>query len=658
MSSSTPSTDMENGVEENTFKILLATDCHLGYEDSTSKNHRKDSFTTFEEILQLASRNNVDFILLGGDLFHDCKPPQNVILQCIKMIKQYCLGSRPINFQFLTDPESVLSSFPPKVNYEDPDINIAIPIFTIHGNHDNPSFEYTSTLDILVASGLINYFGKLPDLNKITIVPIILKKGNTHIAIYGISYIGEQRLSRLFDQERVVFLRPKNIENCVNILVIHQNRAKHTRNGHIPDDKLPGFFDIVFWGHEHECIVEPELIINGEDEYHIIQQGSSVATSICEGEAKAKHVGLLTIKGTSWNYKPIKLQTIRPLLYESIYIPEIINQEYCEPSPEGICEYVDDYIENTMFPQVKSYITGHPEQPQEPLIRVKLVYAEDSQKFDTMQLTRKYCDRVANPKDIIAFRKKKPTDSSNRMNFGGDAAAALAECFRQNEPDQDWTYAVQNGIQKFFETTDNKLRVLSVLGMNEALDRCIKTMDDDAFASILQHQIGKTINYFKGRTIQLNPEVYREEIIAYQRQRSADNAEDEIREVQTMLDDRDVREKLKESQLNNQIDYDNDEVIEIIPPTTKARGRGSRGGRGSRARKPPASRGRGEKNPLDITTVASTPKKAPSMSSTKITKAVQDRFTQPSIKRGNIRTSLIGIHASQSQRLSDSSDSD
>lgn len=38
MSSSTPSTDMENGVEENTFKILLATDCHLGYEDSTSKS--------------------------------------------------------------------------------------------------------------------------------------------------------------------------------------------------------------------------------------------------------------------------------------------------------------------------------------------------------------------------------------------------------------------------------------------------------------------------------------------------------------------------------------------------------------------------------------------------------------------------------------------
>lgn len=30
-----------------------------------------------------------------------------------------------------------LSSFP-AVNYEDPNLNIAIPVFSIHGNHDDP----------------------------------------------------------------------------------------------------------------------------------------------------------------------------------------------------------------------------------------------------------------------------------------------------------------------------------------------------------------------------------------------------------------------------------------------------------------------------------------------------------------------------------------
>lgn len=32
-----------------------------------------------------------------------------------------------------------LERFFDHVNYEDPDINVAIPVFAIHGNHDDPS---------------------------------------------------------------------------------------------------------------------------------------------------------------------------------------------------------------------------------------------------------------------------------------------------------------------------------------------------------------------------------------------------------------------------------------------------------------------------------------------------------------------------------------
>jgi double-strand break repair protein MRE11 len=30
-----------------------------------------------------------------------------------------------------------MSSFP-AINYEDPNLNVAIPVFSIHGNHDDP----------------------------------------------------------------------------------------------------------------------------------------------------------------------------------------------------------------------------------------------------------------------------------------------------------------------------------------------------------------------------------------------------------------------------------------------------------------------------------------------------------------------------------------
>lgn len=139
---------------EDTVKILLATDCHLGYEGSTKRciyranlgsiiisftsfdfflnifilrlnififvfythifaflfytngfhnfhsidffftAQEDDSFVTFEEILQHAQTEEADFILLGGDLFHDSKPSQKVVLRCMELLKKYTLGDR------------------------------------------------------------------------------------------------------------------------------------------------------------------------------------------------------------------------------------------------------------------------------------------------------------------------------------------------------------------------------------------------------------------------------------------------------------------------------------------------------------------------------------------------------------------------------------
>lgn len=47
-------------------------------------------------------------------------------------------------------------------NYQDPNLNVGLPVFTIHGNHDDPSGqENLSAVDILSSCGLVNYFGKV-----------------------------------------------------------------------------------------------------------------------------------------------------------------------------------------------------------------------------------------------------------------------------------------------------------------------------------------------------------------------------------------------------------------------------------------------------------------------------------------------------------------
>lgn len=47
---------------------------------------------------------------------------------------------RPVAVEFLSDQAvNFQHSVLPVVNYEDPNLNVAIPVFSIHGNHDDPT---------------------------------------------------------------------------------------------------------------------------------------------------------------------------------------------------------------------------------------------------------------------------------------------------------------------------------------------------------------------------------------------------------------------------------------------------------------------------------------------------------------------------------------
>ncbi len=47
------------------------------------------------------------------------------------------------------------------LNYQSKNHNIGLPVFTIHGNHDDPSgADSLSAVNILSSAKLVNYFGK------------------------------------------------------------------------------------------------------------------------------------------------------------------------------------------------------------------------------------------------------------------------------------------------------------------------------------------------------------------------------------------------------------------------------------------------------------------------------------------------------------------
>lgn len=89
---------------ENTIRILLATDNHIGYMERDPVRGQ-DSINTFREILQLAVKHDVDFVLLAGDLFHENKPSRECLYQTMALLREHAMGEKPVQVELLSDPD-------------------------------------------------------------------------------------------------------------------------------------------------------------------------------------------------------------------------------------------------------------------------------------------------------------------------------------------------------------------------------------------------------------------------------------------------------------------------------------------------------------------------------------------------------------------------
>ena len=98
-----------------------------------------------------------------------------------------------------------------EANHVNQNLNIDLPVFIIHGNHDYPNeqFEHLSSLDLLKKANFLNYFGKISDYENILIKPILFEKNGCTIAIYGIGHIKDVRLHNLFENKQIKFKKPK-----------------------------------------------------------------------------------------------------------------------------------------------------------------------------------------------------------------------------------------------------------------------------------------------------------------------------------------------------------------------------------------------------------------------------------------------------------------
>lgn len=432
----------------------------------------------------LARERDVDMVLLAGDLFHENKPSRKSMYQVMRSIRMNCFGDKPCELEMLSDASESFQGAFNHVNYEDMDMNIAIPIFSIHGNHDDPSGEgHLAALDLLQVSGLLNYYGRTPESDNIEIKPVLLQKGRTKLALYGMSNVRDERLFRTFRDGKVKFFQPSvQKDDWFNLMSVHQNHHAYTETGYLPENFLPEFMDLVIWGHEHECLIDPRL--NPETKFHVMQPGSSVATSLVPGEAVSKQVSIISVTGREFKSEPIRLKTVRPFVMREIVLSEEKGAQKLARKDNNRTEVtrflmsiVEELIEEANAQWREMHDQPDDEDDEEsqdlplPLVRLRVETStpeggtyecENPQRF-----SNRFVGKVANVNDVVQFHRKKKSSSSRKPDANIDEATA------SNLAALD-TVKVEQLVKEFLASQS-----LSILPQNSFGDAVAQFIDKD-----------------------------------------------------------------------------------------------------------------------------------------------------------------------------------
>ena len=197
------------------------------------------------------------------------------------------------------------------------------------------------------------------------------------------------------------------------------NSVAHTEKGYLPEAFLPEFLDMVIWGHEHECLIDP--IYNPEMNFHVMQPGSSVATSLMPGEAVPKHVAVLSITGRDFAVETIRLKTVRPFVMREIVLSE--EKEAMKLAKKAnnrtaLTQFLTDIVDDMIKQAHEEWKAAQGDEEQDeqekpplPLIRLRVEYtAPEGGNFDCenpQRFSNRFTKKVANVQDVVQFYRKK-----------------------------------------------------------------------------------------------------------------------------------------------------------------------------------------------------------------------------------------------------------
>ncbi|KAL7540354.1 hypothetical protein ACHAWF_013116 [Thalassiosira exigua] len=351
----------------------------------------------------------------------------------------------------------------------------------------------------------------------------------------------DERLNRMWQGKRVKFLRPDRARaggggpdggagrggddamddgydesSWFNVFALHQNRdlGRGSKNC-VHESMIPEWMDLVVWGHEHECNIEPQESLVGT--FRVTQPGSSVATSLTQGESKRKHCGILEVRGQQFRLTKVPLSSVRSFAVGEVSLGDSArgsggkldaeDPRVEERTNELLVEEVQTLIQRARdeaehlrqdaeeearrsrsiedeFDPNRRQRKYEIQKPDRVLVRLKVEHTGFA-TLNNQRFGAQFVEEVANPSDILLFHKRRQAESAK----GGKAASkkrSAAGLDVPTEPEDLEKINVDDLVAENLANSDKKLQLLDEKSMGEALEQYVEKKNIKAIEEIAQ----------------------------------------------------------------------------------------------------------------------------------------------------------------------------
>lgn len=196
---------------------------------------------------------------------------------------------------------------------------------------------------------------------------------------------------------------------------------------------------------------------------------------------------------------PIRLQTVRPFIFESINMAEYFDELRLDEGDvqQKMQTFAAEKIEG-LIKRAEEKLTGNQKQPKLPLIRLRLDITDVEQQFNSIRFGQQYSGRVANPQDMVVFKKKitRAKDEAKPLD-----KEALLEAF-QNQREATANRA-EEVVDRYFKEAeeDKQLELLFCKSLSELTKRMVDYEDDDAAESIVKFYERQVLQHLEGQAV-------------------------------------------------------------------------------------------------------------------------------------------------------------